>query len=157
VTGGGRPTVELDGGLFRPSWSPSGALLALESEPVVVNPSDGRRQAIPRPAGVELTGAWLADGSGWVATQTAGEETTAGSLSADGRFAPGAAASFEVTGLERTIGADGGTLSMAVSDGATESDTAIVELRVGLDSTCSCRAWARFVTPGSDPQFGYAV
>ena len=154
VTGAGRPTIEADGGLFRPSWSPTGEILTIASEAVVVDPPAGRRRAIALPDGVELTGAWLVDGSGWVATRTAGETRTAGSLSADGRFTPGAAASFEVTGLERSISADGGTLSLAVSDGVGQSDTAIVELRPDLDPPCSCRAWARFVQPGPDPHFG---
>jgi hypothetical protein len=157
VTGGGRPTVEVGGSLYRPSWGPSGALLALDSDGVVVDPAAGRRQAIARPDGVELTGAWLADGSGWVATRTSGDTTTAGSLSADGRFTTGAAASFQFTGVERAIGADGGTLSIAVSDGATGSDTAIIEVRPEFEPPCQCQVWARFVQPGNDPTFGDAV
>jgi hypothetical protein len=157
VTPAGRPTVEIDGRLSRPAWGPSGALLALENEPVLVDPLTGHRSDVFQPDGIELAGVFLADGSGWVARRSVGETTTAGSLASDGTFTPGFAQSFQVTGLERSVGAEGGMLSMAISDGATESETAIVEFREDLGRSCHCRAWARFVEPGTDPHFGDAV
>jgi hypothetical protein len=157
ATGAGRPTVEVDGALSRPAWSPTGSLLALDNEPAVIDSATGRRTPIHLPMEIELTDAWVADGTGWVAMSANGEDRQAGRVSVDGTFTPGAVQSFEVTGLERRIGAEGGTLSMAVSDGVGQSDTAIIEVRPEFERPCQCKAWARFVEPGNDPTFSDAV
>jgi hypothetical protein len=157
VTGAGRPTLEIEGALSRPGWGPDGSLFAPGNGPVVVDAVTGRKTAIHLPIEIEPLAAWVADGAGWVATRTRGEEREVGRVSADGTFTPGTTESFQITGMERFIGAEGGTLSMAVSDGATQSDTAIIEFRPEFEPPCQCKVWARFIEPGADPHFGDAV
>jgi len=157
VTGAGRPTLEIDGVLSRPAWGPNGSLFAPNNGPVLVDTATGRRTAIDLPIEIEPVAAWVVDGTGWVATRTRGEDREVGRVSVDGTFIPGATESFQITGMERFIGAEGGTLSMAVSDGATQSDTAIIELRPEFEPPCQCKAWARFIEPGDDAHFGDAL
>ena len=157
VTGAGRPVVEIGGGLYRPFWGPNGRLAAIESDPITIDPRTGATSVIERPDRVEPSSAWLADGSGWAATRLEDEGSTPGRLMADGTFMPEPAATFQVTGLERLAGSAGGLLSMAFSDGATESETAIVEFRPDLEGSCECQAWARAVSSRDDPGFSEAV
>jgi hypothetical protein len=155
----GGPPVEIAGPLGTTFWGPDGRLAMDDGSGLqLIDPRSGARQAISRPEDVSNSPAWLADGSGWPASRSREEESTAGWLSLEGKFTPGSAGPiFEVTGLERFRGANGGGLGMASSDGATQSETAITERRSDLPGPCNCIVWARNVQPGDDPAFGDAV
>jgi hypothetical protein len=157
ITAAGRPVVEIAGGLYRPFWGPDGTLAAIESDPILIDPRTGTATVIDRPDRVEIASAWLADGSGWAATRSDDETLTPGRLTADGRFTPGTVETYQVSGLERFAGSAGGLLSVTTSDGATASETAIVEFRPDLPSACDCQVWARVVEPGGGPFFSNAV
>lgn len=153
---GGGPTVEIAGSMPAPFWGPDGQLAAIRDDGELIDTRSGARQPIPRPDGVDISPAWLVDGSGWPAGQFGGDEPIAGWLSTDGTFTAGRAATFQVTGLERLVGAAGGTIGFAVSDGPT-SETAITEYRADLPGPCSCMSWVSRIEPGEDPGFGDAV
>lgn len=153
---GGGAAVEIAGNLFSPFWGPDGQLAVLGDGAEVIDPRTGARVPIATPDGVGISPAWLVDGSGWAAGQFRGDEPIVGWLSTDGTFTAGRAATFQVTGLERLVGAAGGTLGFAVSDGPT-SETAITEYRAALPGPCHCMSWASRIEPGEDPGFGDAV
>jgi hypothetical protein len=153
----GRPPVEIQGDLAGPFWGPDGQLATIRDEASVVDTRTGAREAIPSVVGVEITPAWLIDGSGWPATRFGDDDMTVGSLSASGVFSAGRASVFEVTGKERFVGAEGGTLGYAVSDGADQSESALIEQRADLPPPCHCLTWASRVEPGDDPGFGAGI
>jgi hypothetical protein len=155
----GGPPVEVAGALGGSFWGPDGQLvMGAGNGAELIDTTSGARQAIFSPKDVTISGAWLADGSGWPAAQSGDEESTAGWLSLGGEFTTGSAGpNFEVTGLERFVGANGGGLGIAGSDGPTQSDTVITESRTDLPGSCKCIVWARNVQPGDDPAFGDPV
>jgi len=157
LTGSEHPPVDVARPMYQPFWGPNGELATLDGDPIVIDPVSGGRRDLPRQERIEIQPAWLQDGSGWLANRIETDGTTAGRVDATGQFIPGPAPAFEVTGRERLTGAAGGSLSVSISDGATESETAIVETRPGLPGACECVVWLRSVTPGDDPTFGEPV
>jgi len=123
----------------------------------VIDPVTGGRRDLPRLDNVEIAAAWLRDGTGWLANKLETNASIPGRISRDGRFTPGPATAFEVTGRERQFGSAGGSLSLSISDGATQSETAIVEVRPDLGGACNCAVWVRSIQPGDDPSFGEPI
>jgi hypothetical protein len=153
---GTSPTVEIDGAVLAAAWAPDGRLASLDDEPAVIDLRTGLRTLIVKPADVGLSPAWLADGSGWVADRY-GEndgDPVHGWLSVAGVFTAGPAAPFQVTGRERFVGAAGGTLGYAITDGVGQSETALTEQRADLPGACHCIVWASKIDPGNAPGFG---
>jgi hypothetical protein len=157
LSGSGHPPVEVARPMYQPFWGPNGELATLDGDPIVVDPVTGGRRDLPRQDRIEIAPAWLRDESGWLANRIETDGTTAGSVDTNGRFTPGAAPAFEVTGRERMTGAAGGSLSLSISEGATGSETAIAESRPGLPGACECLIWVRSVEPGDAPSFGEPV
>jgi hypothetical protein len=153
------PPVEIAAVPHRPVWGPTGALAWSGNGWQVADGRTGIVSGPDLPAGVEPGGAWLADGSGWLAMRHGDDQTgpEVGWLSTTGMFTPGTPRTFEWTGLERRLGATGGTLWMAVSDGVESSETVLVERRADLPGACHCLAWVRMTEPGDDPRFGDAI
>jgi hypothetical protein len=155
---GAGPPVEIAGAPSFTFWGPDGQLGSVGGQGAdLIDVRTGARQSIARPEGIELSPAWLADGAGWTATRFADEPPTPGWLSNTGIFTAGFAPTFQVTGLERFVGANGGTLGIAGSDGPNQSETVLIEGRADLPAPCHCVAWARTVQPGDDPAFSDGI
>ena len=157
LAGSGRPVVDLPLGTFESHWGPGGELAVSGQKPYVIDLSTATKSEIRRPAGIETLGVWLADGSGWQAGRQDDSIYAPGRLTPTGEFVAGVPEPYEVTGLERIFGEKGGTLTMAVSDGPTGSEAAIIEIRGDLAPPCQCVAWARSTDPGDAPQFQEAT
>jgi hypothetical protein len=151
--------VEIAAVPHRPVWGPTGALAWSGNAWQVADPTTGIISSALVPAGVEPVGAWLADGGGWLALRhdERHDVPEAGALGTTGEWRPGIPQLFEWTGLERRVGAAGGFLTTAHSDGSESSETAVIERRIDLPGPCGCLAWVRMIEPGNDPRFGDPV
>jgi hypothetical protein len=154
----GRAPIELGSIFYHLAFGPDGSLAAFGAEVVrIIDPATGLEQRLPTPDDVVLDTAWLADGSGFLATRydlNSGEPTP-GAFLFSGEFVPGRAAAWAPTGRERLVGAGGGTLGLAVSDGPFGSESAIIESRP--DRPAGGVVWASYTEPGDDARFDEAV
>lgn len=155
----GATPVEVAGNLAGSSWSPDGQLAVDAGDGGIdlIDVRTGARHGVTPPRDVQIVPGWLADASGWPALRAMDDTSVAGRLSLAGVFTDGAAATYQVTGLERTVGARGGGIGIAASDGPNQSETAITEFRSDLPGPCQCVVWARNVQPGDDAAFGEPV
>jgi hypothetical protein len=142
-----------------PAWGPTGGLAWRGNAWQVADTTTGVISAAPVPTGVEPVPAWLVDGGGWLGLRHDDRlgAPEVGALRTTGEWQPGIPQLFEWSGLERRVGAAGGVLSMAVSDGFQSSETALIERRLGLGGPCRCQVWLRSIEPGDDPRFGNGV
>jgi hypothetical protein len=147
-----RAPIEIPTVTERAAWGPGGELAVFSPRPTVVDPATGTQTPITVPVGIDLLEAWVADGSGWLAVEHAGEsDQRVGALHRDGIFVVGPQRAYTPTGRERLTGADGQMLSVAVSDGPDGAESAIVDF--GPGDCPRCVVWATFMAPGNAPTF----
>jgi hypothetical protein len=147
----GPAPIELPNVAEQAAWGPDGELAVFAPRPMLVDPSTGATTAMTVAPRIDLLEAWTTDGSGWLAVEDPGDHRRVGVLRRDGTFVDGRRASYGLTGRERLTGSDGQIVSVAVSDGGTTSETAIVGDGPGLCPRCVI--WAKFQTPGDVPTF----
>jgi hypothetical protein len=149
-----KPPIELPAVIDRGAWGPTDELAVFgQDDLTVIHPKTGTTTRIDIPTRVDPLIAWAADGSGWLATEQEGDDDQrSGTLLRNGTFQPTVARTYGATGRERVMGSKGEIVSEAVSDGATESETALVDFGPGICP--GCIVWASHVEPSDDPTFG---
>lgn len=156
LTNAASPPVVVAKPFFQPVWGPDGSLVDTANGFDLIDLATGARTGIAAAPGIDARPAWLADGSGWVATRAdpAGEIDAVGVLTREGVFRVGVGTEDPWTTARRTFGRGGGVLHEAGSDGPFQSEVAVVETRADLPGPCRCLVWVMRVEPGDGPAFG---
>lgn len=140
-----------------PIWGPDGTVAWYDGPLswIDLSAGDGTVHTINLPAGIDGVGPATADGSGWLAGRTndVGDLLEVGVVRRDGQFVSGQEPAFTWTGTDRWLGAEGGSIGTAHSDGFPQSETVVNERRADLEPPCQCETWFMKVLPSDDPSF----